>query len=156
MSLRVEVVIGASPETVWTHLEDIASHTAWMADAVAIEFLTDRQQGEGTRFACRTRVGILSTTDLMEITEWSPPRVMGVRHSGAVAGEGRFELHPADPTGDCTTMTWVEQLRFPWWFGGPLGATLARPVLCRIWQGNLNRLKDLVEAAGRAPQESTE
>ncbi len=143
MSLRVEVVIHASPAAVWGHLEDIASHTAWMADAVAIEFLTDRRQGEGTRFACRTRVGFLSTTDLMEISEWSPPRLMGVRHSGAVSGEGRFELHPA---GDSTTMTWVEQLHFPWWFGGPLGATLARPVLRRIWQGNLNRLKDLVEA----------
>ncbi len=151
MSLRVETTIHASPEVVWGHLEDIASHTAWMADAVAIEFLTDRQQGEGTRFACRTRVGILSTTDLMEITEWSPPRRMGVRHSGAVSGEGRFELHPADPaddsTADSTTMTWVEQMRFPWWFGGPLGATVARPVLRRVWRGNLNRLKDLVEAA---------
>ncbi len=148
MSLRVETTIHAPPEVVWTHLEDIASHTEWMADAVAIEFLTDRQQGEGTRFACKTRVGVLCTTDVMEITEWSPPRVMGVRHSGAVSGEGRFELL-AGLADESTTMTWHERLRFPWWMGGPLGATLARPVLRRIWQGNLARFKDLLEAGPR-------
>lgn len=149
MSLRVETTIGAPPEVVWSHLEDIASHTRWMADAVSIEFLTDRRQGAGTRFACRTRVGFLFTTDLMEITEWSPPRLMGVRHSGAVSGDGRFELHAAGPAGESTRMTWLERLHFPWWLGGALGATLARPVLRRIWQGNLARLKDLVEGARR-------
>ena len=122
-----------------------------MADAVAIEFLTDRRQGTGTRFACLTQVWVFRTTDIMEITEWSPPRVMGVRHAGAVSGEGRFELHPAaasgsDEPGGSTTMTWTERLYFPWWMGGSLGATLARPVLRRIWRANLTRLKTLVEA----------
>lgn len=146
MSLRVENTIAAPPEAVWAHLEDIASHTEWMADAVAIDFLTEERRGTGTRFACRTRVGALHTTDLMEITEWSPPCRMGVRHTGAVSGEGRFELTPTGPAGGSTTMTWHETLRFPWWFGGPLGARLARPVLRRIWRGNLERLKALVEA----------
>ena len=151
MSLRVETTIHASPEAVWAHLEDVASHVEWMADAVAIEFLTDRRRGTGTRFACLTRVWVFRTTDIMEITEWSPPRVMGVRHTGAVSGDGRFELHPAaasgsDGPGGSTTMTWTERLYFPWWMGGPLGATLARPVLRRIWRANLTRLKTLVEA----------
>ena len=197
MSLRVETTIDASPEAVWAHLEDVASHVEWMADAVAIEFLTDRRQGTGTRFACLTQVWVFRTTDIMEITEWSPPRVMGVRHAGAVSGDGRFELHPTDPAarsaepgrsdkpdrsaepdhsdqpgqpggtdepghsdqpgqparsdepGGSTTMTWTERLYFPWWMGGPLGATLARPVLRRIWRTNLARLKTLVEAAPR-------
>ena len=147
MSLRVETTIHAPPEVVWSHLEDIASHIEWMADAVSIEFLTAQRSGNGTRFACKTRVGFMSTTDLMEITEWSPPRVMGVRHSGAVSGEGRFELHATGPAGESTTMVWHERLLFPWWLGGPLGATLARPVLRRIWQGNLARLGQQVESA---------
>ena len=152
MRLRVEVTILAPPDVVWTHLEDIASHVEWMADAVDIAFLGDQELGVGTRFACRTRVLFLETTDLMETTEWVPPRLMGVRHSGAVSGEGRFELHPAEPAGQSTTMVWVEQLRFPWWLGGPLGAIVARPVLRRIWRGNLARLRDLVEATPpRAP-----
>ena len=147
MSLHVEIAIHAPPEVVWTHLEDIASHTDWMADAVSIDFLTARRRGVGTRFACRTRVGILRTTDVMEITEWSPPRVMGVRHSGAVSGEGCFELHPTGPADESTAMVWHERLHFPWWMGGPLGATLARPVLRRIWQANLARFGQQVESA---------
>ena len=147
MSLRVETTIHAPPEVVWSHLEDIASHIEWMADAVSIEFLTAQRSGNGTRFSCKTRVGFMSTTDLMEITEWLPPRVMGVHHSGAVSGEGRFELHATGPAGESTTMVWHERLLFPWWMGGPLGATLARPVLRRIWGGNLARLGQQVETA---------
>ena len=146
MRLRVETTIAAAPEAVWAHLEDIASHTEWMADAVAIEFLTDQRQGAGTRFACRTRVGPLQTTDLMEITEWSPPSRMGVRHTGAVSGEGHFEL-ASESAGHATRMVWREGLRFPWWLGGPLGALGARPVLRRVWRGNLERLKARVESS---------
>ena len=146
MRLRVETTIAAVPEAVWAHLEDIATHTEWMADAVAIDFLTAQRRGAGTRFACRTRVGPLRTTDLMEITEWSPPSRMGVRHTGAVSGEGHFELAP-EPTGHATRMVWHEGLRFPWWLGGPLGALGARPVLRRIWRGNLERLKARVESS---------
>lgn len=147
MKLRVETTIAASPETVWAHLEDIATHIEWMADAVSIDFLTARRRGAGVRFACRTRVGPLSTTDLMEITGWSPPSRMGVRHTGAVSGEGRFELTAAGPAGESTRMVWLETLRLPWWLGGRLGAVPARPVLRRVWRGNLARLKARVEAA---------
>ena len=146
MRLRVEVTIQAPPEGVWAHLEDVASHVEWMADAASIDFLGDRTSGAGTRFACRTRVLFLETTDLMEITEWAPPRLMGVRHTGAVSGEGRFELQPADPAGQSTTMVWVERLRFPWWLGGRLGSTVASPVLRRIWRANLARLADRIES----------
>lgn len=146
MRLRVETTIAATPEAVWAELADIASHTEWMADAVSIDFQTDQRRGVGVRFACLTRVGPLHTTDVMEITGWSPPSHMGVHHTGAVSGEGRFELQAAGPTGGSTTMTWHETLHFPWRFGGPLGARLARPLLRRIWRGNLERLKDRVEA----------
>lgn len=147
MRLRVEVTIQAPPEVVWAHLEDIASHVEWMADAVSIDFLGSQASGVGARFACRTRILILETTDLMEITDWVPPRLMGVRHAGAVSGEGRFELRPEDPAGQSTTMVWVERLRFPWWLGGRLGSTVASPVLGRIWRANLARLAERVEAA---------
>lgn len=147
MLLRVFCTVAAPPEVVWRHLEDIDSHTEWMADADAIEFLTAQRRGTGTRFACPTRVGPLRTTDIMEITEWSPPGRMGVRHNGAVSGEGHFELLTAGPTGRSTTIVWHEQLHFPWWLGGGVGAAVARPVLRRIWRANLARLKHHVESA---------
>ena len=40
--IRVSTVIDASPKAVWADVEDVQSHTEWMADAVAIRFLSDR------------------------------------------------------------------------------------------------------------------
>jgi uncharacterized protein YndB with AHSA1/START domain len=136
--IRVGVVLDAPPDVVWADLEDIGSHVQWMADARSIRFLTDQRAGKGTAFLCDTRIGPLRLNDLMEITEWSPGRAMGVRHTGIVTGEGRFTL--AKRRGGRTTFTWRERLRFPWWLGGPFGALLGKPVLKRIWKGNLRRL----------------
>ena len=49
MSLRVETVIDAPVDVVWAHLEDIASHVEWMADAVSIEFLAGQRRGTCSR-----------------------------------------------------------------------------------------------------------
>ena len=116
-----------------------------MADAVSIRFLSADRRGLGTSFACETRLGPLRTTDIMEITEWSPPSRMGVSHSGAVTGEGLFELHEAAP-GASTRLVWTEDLRLPWWLGGPLGAVAARPLLRGVWKRNLARLAHRVES----------
>jgi hypothetical protein len=45
-------------------------------------------------------------------------------------------------------MRWVEDLRFPWWMGGPVGLAVARPLLARIWRGSLMRLKERLEISG--------
>lgn len=136
---RIEVRAGidALPAVVWEELSDIPHHVEWMADAVAITFTGDRRQGVGTTFDCETRVGPLRTVDRMAVTSWREGHEIGVRHEGLVTGEGRFTLAAA-PGG--TTVTWAEQLRFPWYVGGPFTAYLATPVLRRIWRGNLRRL----------------
>jgi hypothetical protein len=116
-----------------------------MADARDIRFTTSRRQGVGTRFTCTTAIGPVHVEDRMEITEWEPQRAMGVRHHGVVTGEGRFQLEPVDD-GRRTRFTWREELRFPWWLGGPIGARLGgAAVLRRVWRGNLTRLKRVVE-----------
>jgi hypothetical protein len=74
----------------------------------------------------------------MEITRWDPGRAMGVRHTGIVVGDGVFTLH-AEQDGR-TRFTWSEQLGFPWWMGGPLGAWLSVPVLTAVWRGSLRNL----------------
>lgn len=143
--IEVATVIGAPVERVWAHLEDIGSHVEWMHDAVAIRFDGDQRQGVGTSFVCDTRIGPLRTKDRMSITEWAPPRKMGVRHTGAVSGSGAFTLYSlAD---GATRLTWSEQLTFPWWLGGKLGEVVGAPILRFIWRRNLSHLKSLVEAA---------
>lgn len=139
-------VVDAPADAVWRELADLASHAEWMADADTITFTSDRRSGVGTTFDCVTRVGPLRTVDRMEVTGWEEGRAMSVRHVGLVRGEGTFTLVPL-PGGTRTTIDWDEDLRFPWWLGGPVAGLLARPVLTRIWRGNLRRLATRITPA---------
>lgn len=141
--LRVSTFIRAPRSEVWNVVRDIGSHVHWMGDAQAIRFHSPKQSGVGTTFECDTKVGPFRVTDRMEVTEWREGRVMGVRHVGRIGGGGRFSLKRR-PGG--TVFMWEERLRFPWWLGGAVTSTVAKPVLRHIWKENLGRLKTLVEA----------
>jgi hypothetical protein len=144
--ISVSVDLDATVDRVWEIVEPVERHVDWMADAVAIRFVTDQTRGVGTRFECDTKVGPIRLTDHMEITEWDPGRAMGVRHTGIVTGTGVFTLEGID-LGRRTRFTWTEQLRFPWYLGGRIGEVVGgRVVMGAIWRRNLKRLKTLVEA----------
>ena len=130
-----------SVERLWSELEQIDRHVLWMADAVKITFTTPQERGLGTTFTCLTKVGPISLTDVMTITEWEDQRSMGVRHSGIVTGEGLFTLQSSESG---STLTWAEALAFPWWMAGKLGEVLAKPILTALWKGNLRRLAKLL------------
>lgn len=140
----VSTIIERSPAEVWADVRDIESHVSWMQDAAAIRFLSEQREGQGTRFECDTKVGPFSLTDIMEITSWEDERRMGVRHVGLVEGTGEFTLIELGP--DRTEFRWEEDLIFPWFLGGPVGAFFARPVLRWVWKGNLKRLTARIEA----------
>jgi hypothetical protein len=149
--LGVAIDLSATPAQVWQVLEPIEHHVEWMHDAVAIRFQTDQHRGVGTAFLCDTKVGPFTLVDRMEITEWLPGSVMGVRHVGVVTGTGRFTLTPID-LGRRTRFTWDESLTFPWWLGGPLGGWIGgRLVLRAIWKRNLRDLKRIVEPGAALP-----
>jgi len=136
--ILVTTSLPATPEQVWDDIRHIDRHVEWMADAVAIRFVTPEHDGVGARFETDTRVGPLRLTDRMVITEWEPGRAMGIRHQGAVTGSGRFTL-VAEQGG--TRFSWEEDLRFPWWMGGPLGAAAGGQVLKWVWSRNLRALQ---------------
>lgn len=143
--IRVAIDIDATPERVWDVVEPVERHVDWMHDAVAIRFTGEQTRGVGTEFLCDTKVGPFKLVDRMEITEWEPGAVMGVRHIGMVTGTGRFTLEPID-LGRRTRFVWEETLVFPWWMGGPLGALIGgKVVLAAIWRRNLRGLRRLVE-----------
>jgi uncharacterized protein YndB with AHSA1/START domain len=143
VKLRVGITIDAAPAEVWRVIEPIEHHVDWMTDAESITFTSASRRGVGTRFDCVTRVGPLRTTDRMAITEWDPGHAMGIEHQGAVSGRGQFTL-TRRPRGR-TRFVWTEELTFPWWMGGRVGALAAKPVLRRVWRRNLTRLKHLIE-----------
>jgi len=133
-------VVPAPMAAAWADLSDLGAHAEWMADAASITFDGPQRRGVGTRFDCVTRVGPLRTVDRMEVTRWDEGRELAVRHVGLVRGEGLFRLRPLDEAR--TEIVWDEDLRFPWYFGGPLAALFAAPILRRLWRGNLTRFAD--------------
>jgi carbon monoxide dehydrogenase subunit G len=136
----VSTEIPAPRERVWADIARLDSHSQWMADAYAIEFRTEQTEGPGTVIDVETRVGPLRTHDLIEVVAWDPPARIGVRHTGLFTGSGEFLLERAGS--NATRFTWREDIRFPWYFAGPIGAWAAAPVLRAIWKRNLRRLAD--------------
>ena len=141
-TITQSIDIDAPLDAVWREAADLASHAEWMADAESIEFETDQRSGVGTVMVVETVVGPLRTTDRMEVTDWVERETIGVRHSGIVTGSGHFRL---SPIAGGTRFTWTERLTFPAILGGPVTATLAKPVLGFIWRRNLRGLKRRVE-----------
>jgi hypothetical protein len=145
--ITVGIDIDASPERVWEVVEPVEDHVDWMHDAVAIRFQTEQTRGVGTQFLCDTKVGPIRLTDVMEITEWVPARSMGVTHTGIVTGTGVFDIAPLDG-GARSRFTWSEELKFPWYLGGPIGAFVGGQIVMKaIWRRNLRGLKRIVETA---------
>ncbi len=140
--LQLTIVIEASASEVWAELSDLESHVEWMADAVALEFHSDQRRGEGTTFSCDTKVGPFRTTDEMVVTRWEEGQLIEVAHRGIFVGRGEFLVEPVEEKR--TRIVWTEQLRFPLWMGGALGAAIAGPILRRIWRGNLERLRSRI------------
>ena len=65
------------------------------------------------------------------------------RHGSVHVGRSAALRLGPEPGG--TRVRWEERLRFPWWFGGAVGATVAAPVLRAVWRKNLVNLKAKVE-----------
>ncbi len=145
--ITVSIDIDAPVDKVWQVVEPVERHVDWMADAVAIRFTGEQTHGVGTTFECDTKVGPITLVDKREITDWVPRERMGVRHSGVVTGTGHFSLEPID-LDRRTRFTWTEELVFPWWLGGPIGALVGgRVVMGAIWRRNLRALAKIVESA---------
>lgn len=140
----VETTIRAPEEAVWAAIEDLSTHTRWMADAARIRVLSERDRGVGTVLACETVVAGVRTTDRLVVTAWEEGHLIEVAHRGLVRGWGRFLVLPAGA--DVTTFRWEEHLALPPHLGGRLAELVARPVLTRIWRADVERLRNLVEA----------
>jgi hypothetical protein len=137
--IRLSEEIGAPRARVWEELADLGSHVEWMVDAADVDFEVGPRSGPGTWMRVATRIGPFRVTDVMTVVEWVEGYTITVAHTGAVTGTGRFDLEDA-PQG--SRLIWTEELRFPWWLGGPFGGFLAAPVLRRIWRSNLARFSE--------------
>ena len=136
------VVVDAPIERVWEELADIPGQPRWMREMKSVEILTPGPVGVGTRGEATVRILGLATTDPVEITAFDPPTRFEIRHDGAFTGRGEIRLERG-ADGSTTIVRWDEWLQAP--LMPYLFAVVAQPILGRIFQDDLLRLRDLVE-----------
>jgi uncharacterized protein YndB with AHSA1/START domain len=145
--LETLVVIDAPIDVTWRVLADVRRQPDWMADLKDIRLTTDGPVGVGTRAEGRVRILGIAIHDPVEVTAFEPPTRYAIRHAGSFQGSGTIELEPG-VDGTTTIVRWTETLVPP--VLPDLLATLQAPILRRVFQDDLFRLKDLVEAEHQA------
>lgn len=142
---RVLTSIAASPSRVWELLADWEGSSEWMVDATTVEVLGQQREGVGTRVKAVTVIAGVPLTDVMEVVEWEPHRVLGVRHEGwPIRGLAWFELREASD--GATFFEWAEELDPPLGPLGELGSMILRRPIERVLRKSAHKLKELAEA----------
>jgi uncharacterized protein YndB with AHSA1/START domain len=141
------IVIDAPIERVWAEIADIEGQPRWMHEMKAVRLTGPGAVGVGTTGEADVRVLGISVSDPVTITEFEPPNRFGIRHEGAFKGHGLITLESgADAT--TTIVRWEEVLIPP--VLPHLAALAMTPTLAGIFQGDLVRLKELVETGSAA------
>lgn len=141
--IRTRIEIDAPIGAVWVRLADIATQPEWMTEMKAVRVTTPGPVGVGTRAEADVRIAGITVRDPIEIIEFSPPHRFAIRHDGRFQGSGLLTLDTLDG-GRRTRVDWAETLVPP--ILPSLGAMVQGPILQRIFQADLGRLKALVEA----------
>ena len=140
--VATSIIVNASIERVWRVLADIEGQPRWMRDMKAVRIAGPGDIGVGTRAEADVRIFGLQVLDPITITAFEPPRHFAIRHDGKFSGSGDIRLEP-NADGGTTTVTWAETLVPPWL--PSLGTWILAPILRRVFQADLERLRDLVE-----------
>ncbi|MBF6606223.1 MAG: SRPBCC family protein [Chloroflexi bacterium] len=139
--IRGSVRVGAPIERTWAELADVPGQVRWMAELKAVRIETPGPIRVGTRAVGLVRIFGVPVWDPVEIVGWDPPRRFAIRHTGLFAGGGIITLEAIDAS--TTLVRWDETLRPPVF--PHLGELIARPILSRIFQADLETFARLVE-----------
>ena len=135
---RAEAVLAAGPDEVWRVLLVWEDQPAWMVDAVSVRVVSANREGVGVRIAARTRIlGIPLLTDVLEVTEWEPPRRLALVRHGFARGRGTWDLEPLDGV---TRFVWGEEIRLPIPMLGEMALLAYRPILQWLMRRSLRNL----------------
>ena len=133
--MHAEVLLPTDAGSAWAALLEWERQPEWMVDAASVRVVSAERLGRGVRIAVRTRIlGVPALTDVLEITEWDPPRRFVMARSGFVRGSGTWKLSPV-PAG--TVFRWSEEIRLPIPVLGELALRLYRPVMRRLMRRSL-------------------
>jgi uncharacterized protein YndB with AHSA1/START domain len=142
--IETSVIIDAPIEEVWRVLVDLEAQPRWMRDlkTVRIRGSGKDRLGVGSRADGDVRIFGVQVLDPITITAFEPPRHFGIRHESRFKGSGDIRLDPG-VDGTTTIVRWSEVIVPP--HLPHLGGWLLAPVLRRVFQADLERLRDVVE-----------
>ena len=141
--IKVSTIINKPLKVVWDEVKIMKNHVNWMQDAAKIDFLSLNESGIDTKMKVLTKVGPFSLNDIITVTKWEEMNSIGVVHEGIVTGEGAFYLSENDD--NSTKFEWIEELKAPYYLGGPIAEFFGGFVLKFIWKKNLMNLKNILE-----------
>jgi carbon monoxide dehydrogenase subunit G len=144
---RIEVMthVEAPPQRVWDVLTDWERQAEWMADVRHIAVISAHREGTGVTLRANTDILGVVVRDELQVTQWEPPSVLGVRHLGRlIAGVAAFELTPT-PSG--TRLVWWEEAAVPLGgVGDAVAGLVLAPWIRRVFRRSVAHLKRLCEA----------
>jgi len=141
-TMKMAIAIHAPIEAVWDAVSDIERQPLWMNEMKSVRLLTPGPVRVGTRGEADLRVFLVGVVDPIEVDQYDPPVAFGIRHVGAFSGSGRITLEALDA--GRTLVCWDERLVPP--HLPNLGQLVQKPILGAIFQSDLERLKEMVEA----------
>jgi uncharacterized protein YndB with AHSA1/START domain len=109
--LAISLEIKAPIQKVWDELANWEKQSDWMLQTKV--WVTSKiQSGVGTQISALTGIRSFGLLDTMEVTNWQPPHICDVIHTGRVIkGTGRFELTAIDAAR--TRFDWSEEITAP-------------------------------------------
>ena len=109
--LAISLEIEAPIQKVWDELANWEKQSDWMLQTKV--WVTSKiQSGVGTQISALTGIRSFGILDTMEVTNWKPPHICDVIHTGRVIrGTGRFELTAIDAVR--TRFDWSEEVIAP-------------------------------------------
>jgi uncharacterized membrane protein len=140
--MRMMEVIDAPIEHVWEVVSDIPLQVEWMREMKSVTVNPPGPARVGTVGTATVRIMGISVSDDVEVTVVDPPHTYAIRHDGLFQGGGIITLE-AGADGTTTVVRWAETLIPP--FLPNLFGMVQAPILQRIFQDDLRRLKALVE-----------
>ena len=145
-ALDMLAVVDAPIERTWAVVADVPRQPEWMHEMKSVRLEPPGRVEPGARGEATVRILGIAVRDPVVIAAVEPPRRFAVRHEGRFAGGGIITLEPG-VDGSTTIVRWAETLVPP--LLPDLLARLQAPILRRIFQDDLLRLKALVEAESR-------
>lgn len=139
MSARVNerVDVAAPAEDVFAALTDWSGQGDWMF-ATSVRPTRGYGREDGDEITAFTGLGRIGFTDTMTITEWDPPRVCRVRHTGRIVrGTAVFGVVADGP--ERSQVEWTEELDLPFGALGRLAFLAGRPVFTYFVRLSLRR-----------------